>query len=257
MMPGSDLSTLETLVGMSRRLGEPERDLVILGDGNTSALINEETFWVKASGAMLHGIQADGFTRMRFAPILELLDKPPADDGDMKRLLAEARVDPQGRHPSIETVFHALALTVCQAKYVAHTHPISINAILCARGAREALSGHLFSESALYLGPEPVIIEYADPGLPAARSLLGQIQAYMQRWGSPPRVFYLLNHGMVALGQTALEVENITAMAVKSARILLGTYAAGGPKFISDEDVRRIVSRPDEEYRRKLANKGL
>jgi rhamnose utilization protein RhaD (predicted bifunctional aldolase and dehydrogenase) len=250
----SNHSILETLVGMSRRLGEPDRDLVILGDGNTSARIDDETFWVKASGAMLNEISADGFTQVRFAPILEILQRPPSDDDDMKRLLSAARINPEGRHPSIETVFHALALTECGAKFVAHTHPIALNSILCARNAREALSGHLFSETALYLGPEPIIIDYADPGLPIARSLLGEIREYKQRWGQAPRVFYLLNHGMVALGQSAQEAENITAMAVKSARILLGTYAVGGPNFISEAEVKRITARPDEEYRRKLAN---
>ncbi len=247
-------SILETLVGMSRRMGEPSRDLVILGDGNTSARIDAETFWVKASGEMLDGISADGFTQIRFAPILDILQRPPSDDDDMKRLLSAARVSPEGRHPSIETVFHALALTECEAKFVAHTHPIALNSILCALNAREALSGHLFSETALYLGPEPIIIDYADPGLPIARSLLGEIRAYKNRWGQSPRVFYLLNHGMVALGQSAQEAENITAMAVKSARILLGTYAVGGPNFISGTDVMRIINRPDEETRRKMAN---
>jgi hypothetical protein len=35
---------------------------------------------------------------------------------------------------------------------------------------------------------------------------------------------------------------------------LLGTYAVGGPNFISEAEVKRITARPDEEYRRKLAN---
>ncbi len=253
-MNDTSSAILETLVGMTCRLGEPQRDLVILGDGNTSARIDDETFWVKASGAMMEKINADDFTQVRFAPILEILQKPPSDDDDMKRLLSAARVHPEGKHPSIETVFHALALTECGAKFVAHTHPIALNSILCARNAREALSGHLFSETALYLGPEPIIIDYADPGLPIARSLLGKIREYMQKWGQAPRVFYLLNHGMVALGQSAQEAENITAMAVKAARILLGTYALGGPNFISETDVMRIINRPDEEFRRKLAN---
>ncbi len=253
-MSNTSSTILETLVGMTCRLGEPERDLVILGDGNTSARIDAETFWVKASGAMMEKINADGFTQVRFAPILDILQRPPADDDDMKRLLSAARVDPTGRHPSIETVFHALALSECGANFVAHTHPIAVNSILCARHAREALLGHLFSETALYLGPEPIIIDYADPGLPIARSLLGKIRDYQQKWGQAPRIFYLLNHGMVALGQSAQEAENITAMAVKSARILLGTYAVGGPNFISEKDATRIINRPDEELRRKLAN---
>jgi len=76
----------------------------------------------------------------------------------------------------------------------------------------------------------------------------------LQRHSEPPRVFYLLNHGLVALGNTPQEVENITAVAVKSARILLGTYAVGGPNFLPQADVDRITNRPDEEIRRRLAN---
>ena len=60
------------------------------------------------------------------------------------------------------------------------------------------------------------------------------------------------NHGMVALGRTAEEVENITAMMVKTARVLLGAYAVGGPRFLTSDNVDRIHTRPDEAYRRKL-----
>ena len=42
-------------------------------------------------------------------------------------------------------------------------------------------------------------------------------------------------------------------MAVKTARILLGAYALGGPHFISGEAVERIHTRPDELYRRKVS----
>ena len=247
---------LQQLVALSRSIGEPAKDLVILGDGNTSALIDERSFYVKASGSMLDGIGADGFTEVAFAPVLDILKRDTISDTDLKAEFANARVDKTAKHPSIETVFHAIALTACGAKFVAHTHPISINSIMCSVDARKALSGHMFSESALYLGPEAVIIDYADPGLPIARALIREIEKYQQKWGQQPRVFYLLNHGMVALGQSAKEAENITSMAVKSARILLGTYQMGGPRFISEEDVKRIVSRPDEEFRRKLANKS-
>ena len=44
---------------------------------------------------------------------------------------------------------------------------------------------------------------------------------------------------------------NATAMAVKAARILLGTAAFGGPNFLSDANVQRIYTRPDEKYREK------
>ena len=43
---------------------------------------------------------------------------------------------------------------------------------------------------------------------------------------------------------------DVTAMAVKTARVLLGTFAAGGPRFMSEHDVARIHTRPDEHFRR-------
>ena len=43
-------SILDDLIGMSRELARPERDLVILGEGNTSAACGDGSFWLKASG---------------------------------------------------------------------------------------------------------------------------------------------------------------------------------------------------------------
>jgi rhamnose utilization protein RhaD (predicted bifunctional aldolase and dehydrogenase) len=51
----SDLATLLALVEMSNEIGRPERDFVILGEGNTSAAAGDGTFWVKASGTELRG----------------------------------------------------------------------------------------------------------------------------------------------------------------------------------------------------------
>lgn len=254
-MQEKEAAIFEQLLSLSHRLGEPERDLVILGDGNTSVRIDDDTFWIKASGAYLHQISADGFTRLRLSPLLEMIDSAAESDADIQQGLASAKVDPSGRHPSIETLVHALAYSFCGASFVGHTHPVAMNSILCSRDARQALSGHLFSESALYLGKEPLIVPYADPGLPLARCLKRELIDHLEQHGEPPRVFYLLNHGLVALGDTAEEVENITAMAVKAARILLGTYAVGGPNFLPQADVDRITTRPDEELRRKLANR--
>jgi len=73
----------------------------------------------------------------------------------------------------------------------------------------------------------------------------------MQEWGEAPKVMLMQNHGMIALGRTAAEVEAVTAMYVKTARVLLGTYALGGPRFLSERDVQRIHTRPDEVARRR------
>jgi len=56
---------LQQLIEMTRRLGEPSKDYVILGEGNTSTRADEESFWVKCSGSRMEGIGPDGFVRTR------------------------------------------------------------------------------------------------------------------------------------------------------------------------------------------------
>lgn len=241
------------LVNMSRRLGDPALDYVILGEGNTSARADEDTFWVKASGAELRTIDAEGFVRVRFDQILEMIKGGDLTDAEVKACLEAARVDPAAtRRPSVETVLHALALQIEGINFVGHTHPTAVNAILCSQWVEEAIRGRLFPDEIVYCGPAPVYIPYTDPGLPLARAVHAGIQAYVLEHGQAPKVILMQNHGFIALGKTALEVENITAMYVKTARVLLGTYALGGPHFMTPQAVERIHSRPDELYRRKV-----
>ena len=89
------------------------------------------------------------------------------------------------------------------------------------------------------------------PDLPLARAVRDAFRRYHEEWGQPPKVVLMQNHGLIALGASANEVDSITAMYVKTCRILAGSYAFGGPHFMTAEHVRRIHSRPDELYRRK------
>jgi rhamnose utilization protein RhaD (predicted bifunctional aldolase and dehydrogenase) len=243
------------LVEMSRNLGLPERDYVILGDGNTSARVDEKTFWIKASGAQLHGIQAGDFVEVATGEVLGMLQEGTLSDAEIARRLAAARVDPDVQsRPSIETTFHALALTLGEAQFVGHTHPTALVAVLCSKNVLQAIRGRLFTEEILYCGPAPAFVPYADPGFPLAREVLKAMQGYLTDYGQPPKVILLQNHGLIALGKTPKEVENITAMCVKAARVLLGTCLLGGPRFLSEWQVRRIQDRPDEGYRRDQVN---
>ena len=100
-------------------------------------------------------------------------------------------------------------------------------------------------------GPAPVLVPYTDPGVPLAREVWARIQRYLDECGEQPKVILIQNHGIIVLGKTPQQVLDVTAMAVKTARILLGTFAAGGPRFMSEKDVARIHTRPDELYRRQ------
>lgn len=243
---------LEQLVTMSRNLGDPALDYAILGEGNTSAKADDETFWVKASGAEMRSIEARGFVQVRFDRVLELLVAGDLTDDAIKAGLGAAKVDPNVvPHPSVETVLHALALRLDSVNYVGHTHPTAVNAILCSQKAEEAIAGRLFPDEIVYCGPAPVYIPYTDPGVPLARKVRDSIDQHIDNYGETPKVILMQNHGLIALGQSASEVENITAMYVKTARVILGLYALGGPHFLSDAAVARIHTRPDEEYRRR------
>lgn len=251
---------LAQLVTMSNRLGDPALDYVILGEGNTSSRADADTFWVKASGTKLRTIDRSGFVRVSFERILAMLDAPELSDEQVKGQLSEARVDPltglgapldDGGRPSIETVLHAICLSLEGINFVGHTHPTAVNAILCSQRAEEAIQGQLFPDEITLCGPAPAYVPYTDPGLPLARKLQDVLTRYLNDYEEQPRVILLQNHGLIALGRTATEVENSTAMYVKAARILLGTYALGGPRFLSPRDIERIHTRPDELYRRE------
>ncbi|MHB0857941.1 MAG: class II aldolase/adducin family protein [Anaerolineae bacterium] len=248
---------LQTLIALSLKLGRPERELVMLGEGNTSALCDDGTFWVKGSGAELPNIDAGGFVRVRLDAVLALADCDALTDSQVKEALDAVKVDPSApRRPSVETVLHAIALAEAGARFVGHTHPIAVNALTCSVAMPEALAGRLFPDEIVVCGPAPAYVPYTDPGLPLARAVRRALCEYQDVWGQPAKTVYMQNHGFIALGATAQEVDNVTAMAVKTCRILAGAYAFGGPHFLTPEQVRRIHTRPDELFRRQQLQSG-
>jgi rhamnose utilization protein RhaD (predicted bifunctional aldolase and dehydrogenase) len=245
-------SVLDQVVELAHRLSCPEMDCVILSEGNVSARADAGTFWMKASGYELRDITTDGFVRLAFDRVLELLERGDLSDQQVKEGLTAAKVDPSApAHPSVETLLHALCLGLEGVSLVGHTHPTAINALTCSTAFETAFSGRLFPDEIVVCGPSPLLIPYTDPGVPLARKVKQLLGGYLDRYGEVPRVLLLQNHGLIALGRSVSQVENITAMMVKTARVLLGALAAGGPHFLSQQAVDRIHTRPDELYRRR------
>jgi len=217
---------------MSRILGKPEHDYVIMGEGNTSARADAETFWVKTSGSRLADVERDAFVRVDTARVLALLDGRDLSESEMRTELTRARIKPgASAAPSIETAMHALCLTLGKAVFVGHTHPTTINAILCADDPETPFSRPIFPAEAMVCG-HPLFVPYAPPGQPLARAVRQSLESAIERRGQPPRALLLQNHGLVALGKTVQQVLDITEMMVKTARILVRTYALGGPHFV-------------------------
>lgn len=249
-------AVLNSLVEMSRYLGEPDRGYVILGEGNTSAKIDDASFYVKASGFMLGAIDAGGFVAVSMPKILEILDDPAADDSAVTKVLKEALIDPnETRRPSVETMFHAALLSYPGINFIGHTHPTFTNMIVCSERAEEASAGRICPDHIVVMGHKSVFIPYVDPGLVLAREIRARVRAYVEEEGVLPRAIMMEGHGLIALGDSTKAVTNITDMAEKISHIMVGSYALGGPRFMPQKDIDRIYTRPDEKYREKTIAK--
>lgn len=241
---------LQSLVTLSNELGREERQLAILGEGNTSARDQDDTFWVKASGSQLATITANGFTQVKLDAILALVERQHMTQEEVQAIWPAVMVDPQQRRPSVETFMHAVCLAEGGASWVAHTHPIACNAILCSKLGAEPFMRHLFPDGIVVCGRYPAVVPYVDPGFELAKAVRTELRRYQDAHGASPKLLLMVNHGITALGKTMQEALNITRMADKWARTLIGAYTFGGPNFMPDHEAERIDSRLDEHYRR-------
>lgn len=245
----------EDLVQLTRALGEPERDLAILAEGNTSVSLGDGTFWVKASGVRMRTAEPHDFVRMSAAPLIDLLSGPELSEADLKSATLEARVEGE-LPPSIEAIFHALCIQEVGAFSAAHTHPTVANSILCSSRSRELSGGVLFPDQAVILGAETAFVPYHAPGIALARAVRDTLREFVDRTGERPRTVWLENHGLLALGSSTAEVLAIAEMAGKFARILAGVLAVGEPRWLSREQAYGLVRRDDEIERLALIVRG-
>ena len=222
------------LIAMARHLGQPENDAVVLAEGNVSAKLDSKRFIVKASDAFLKELCREGLVTVSFKKVLSILQMKNVGQAESQILVKEAVIDPKsGIRPSSETFFHAVLLNNKGVNYIGHTHPAAVNAILCSQNASEIFTRPIFPYQEVVCGPKPLYVPYAEPGFNLAIAILERLQTHLARWGTPPRVILLENHGMIALGETAQDVEMVTAVFDKAARILAGTTVFGGPRYLS------------------------
>ncbi len=185
--------------------------------------------------------------------MLALLDSRDHDDEQIRQTLSDARVEGDSDlRPSIETFLHAVCLELDDVNYVGHTHPTAINSVTCSKSYPKALAGRIFPDEVVVCGAHPLLLPYVDPGLPLACVLRDELGRYIEAHGEPPKAVYLQNHGFMALGANVKQIQSITAMAVKAARTLIGTYESGGPTYLTDEQIQRINDRPDVHYRQRV-----
>ncbi len=243
---------VQSLLELSHQLGGERLRMAILGEGNTSVRIDEETFAVKASGSNLATLTSADVTHCAFSRLLPLLDKPSATDVEVDQALLDARLDPAAKKPSIEALFHAYLLTLPGVRCVGHVHAIAVNRILCSPRAREFAERRACPDEIVMCGVESVFVPYAEPGLGLSQAIRREVVAFVKRTGRDPKIILLQNHGIIAVGSSPKSVLGSLLMAEKAAEIFVGAASLGGPVFLTAEQCERIAGRPDEHYRQKM-----
>ncbi|RYG34239.1 class II aldolase [bacterium] len=240
-MPPDTTKVQRDVAEMGAALGETSERLAMLAEGNGSGREDDGTFWIKASGkSMATGNPAD-LVQVRFEPILAALEED-LDDTAVRERLDASRVDPTAPRPSVETFMHAVLLALPGIRYVAHTHPEALLALLCTDRAREEAGRRYFPDEVVLCGPESPYVPYVDPGLTLARTIRDTLAGREM-----PRTIWLENHGLIAIGETTGQCIGATRMAEKAARI----RAMGATRPLSEADVARIGGRPDEHHRQR------
>ena len=143
--------TLNQMIELSHFLGEEDRKLAILGEGNTSAKIDDDSFFVKASGSCLETLGKDDVVACQFEKLLPMLEQKELSDEEIETCLLASRVDPDSKKPSVETLFHAYLLSLPDINFVGHTHSTPVNQILCSPRAVDFATQKLFPDEVVCL----------------------------------------------------------------------------------------------------------
>jgi rhamnose utilization protein RhaD (predicted bifunctional aldolase and dehydrogenase) len=242
---------IQDLLTLSHEIGREDRGLAILGEGNTSVRLSDDTFAVKASGTCLGTLKEEDTVECRFSALLPLLEKKSLTDKEIDDALLAARVDPKAKKPSVEAVFHAWLLTLPGIKFIGHAHATAVNQVLCSPRARDFATNRMFPDEIVCCSVASVLVPYTDPGLQLAQAIRKETEAFVQKLGQQPRIILIQNHGTIALGATWQAVLTAMLMAEKAAKIFVGAAVLGGPVFLSKQHVERIAGRPDEAYRQR------
>jgi rhamnose utilization protein RhaD (predicted bifunctional aldolase and dehydrogenase)/NAD(P)-dependent dehydrogenase (short-subunit alcohol dehydrogenase family) len=188
----------------STRLLGADPKLVLHGGGNTSLktrardlLGNEiEVLRIKASGADMATIEAEGLPAVRLAPLRDLRALEAIADEKLLAIERANLIDPAAPNPSVEVMLHAFL----PHKFVDHTHASAVLSIIDQpdgeKKCADAFGGRL------------AFVPYLMPGFGLAKKA---IEIFEQ--AQPSDGLILSKHGIVTFGESAHEAyERMIAM---------------------------------------------
>lgn len=246
----SPTSVSPELLNVTLSLGVRERDFVILAEGNTSELLDDDHIVVKASGARMGSVTPQDFVVSEIRSLVDLMDSPEATQQDLIVALDAGEHDGVRRRASIETLIHVAVQSLRPTRFVGHTHPTPLVALLASVHQRKAFDAFVYSDEAIVIGTT-MYVPYAEPGIELGRVFLRSLRDYWASHYNLPSLILMGNHGIVALAETTDGVEAITEMAYKGAQIRLHALAVGGTEPLGNQAVANYFKREDMAERRR------
>ena len=194
---------IKELIEISQFYGK-NKAYVIAGGGNTS-FKNNQHIWIKSSGVSLDTIDEKGFVCLSREKLKVIAHKSYSTDSnqreaEVKNDLIAAIVSTGSRLPSVETSLH----DVIDYKFVVHTHPTKVNAMMCSKQSKKACI-ELFGDEALF-------VPYTDPGYVLFKKVLTEIAGFKVKKGYPPKMIFLENHGIFVAANSIDEIISIYEM---------------------------------------------
>lgn len=181
---------------MSNRYGSDPR-FVLAGGGNTSYK-DENTLYVKGSGAALATIKEEQFVQLDRKKLAAVWEKNYPNDFDEREAAAlsdlmDARVPGETGRPSVETLLH----DIISGHFVCHLHPGMVNAMTCAKDAKATME-RLF--------PDALWVPAIMPGYVLAAELKRVLDEARVK-GKEPHTIFLQNHGVFVGGDTLAQID--------------------------------------------------
>ena len=202
----------------------------IVGEGNVSKR-TKEGFAIKASGADLKTMIDS--------------DVVPCD-------YTGKQIGNFDRVPSIEVCFHTWFMEKFPLiNYVAHTHPVETNKILCSHDIFHFATTRLFPDQIVRNGAKSCIVPYATPGIPLMEEIEKSVYEHINFEGYFPKLILLQNHGIIVASTSIKDCIASTMMCEKSAQIYMGAKSLS-IKPLTKNNIDAIDKCPKEQYRRSI-----
>lgn len=144
--------------------------------------------------------------------------------------------------PTSETPMHTAIYRVrSDVNAIVHAHPPVSTGFACAR---LPLDYPIFPDSIAMVG-DIAMVEYITP---TTEELAEKVAEYAKGYDA----LLLMNHGPITLGASLEQAYQRTEILEDFAKIVLVSILLGGPKLLSEDEVKKIRGLKTEKYRLKL-----